>query len=212
MADQAFTEKSGSTGKNFENANRGAKSAADQALSAGKELRDKASDFVSSSGEAMKEQASDFADAAKDAGAHTADRFKEMIETQKHAGAHYVGGIAEAMRRAAREFEHDLPIAGTVLRKGASQVDAVSSSVRHGDFDDLLDQAQDFARRQPAAFLGMTVLAGFGIVRFLKSSNRHSSEPDRYSSSAGTSRGNRTVMNESVSEDMTERVAEELKR
>jgi hypothetical protein len=208
MADQAFTEKSGSTGRDFADADRATRGAADQAFAAGRELRDKASDLASSSSETMKEQASDFADAAKDAGAQAANRFKEMIETQKHAGARYVGGIAEAMRRAAREFEHDLPIAGTVLRKGASQVEAVSGSVKHGDFDDVLKEAQDFARRQPAAFLGMTVLAGFGIVRFLKSSNRDPSgrEPDRYSFGADTG------TNESVSEDMTERVAKELKR
>jgi hypothetical protein len=30
--------------------------------------------------------------------------------------------------------------------------------------------AQSFARRQPTAFLGMAVLAGFGAVRFFKSS------------------------------------------
>ena len=29
---------------------------------------------------------------------------------------------------------------------------------------------QSFARRQPTAFLGLAVLAGFGVVRFLKSS------------------------------------------
>jgi hypothetical protein len=217
MADQTFTERPGSTGNSVEGANRTARGATDQLLSAGRDLKDKASDFASSSSDTMKEKASDFADAAKDAGSQAADRFKEMVESQKDAGARYVGGIAEAMRRAAREFEHDLPIAGTVLRKGASQVDAVSGSVRHGDFNDLLNEAHDFARRQPAAFLGMTVLAGFGIVRFLKSSSRASSErePDRYSPTRdpdGSSFGAQTGTNERVSEDMTERVAEELKR
>lgn len=213
MADQAFTDKSGSTGKTFEGTNRTTKGAADQMLSAGRDLKDKAADFASSSSETIKEQASEFADAAKDAGAHAADRFKEMLETQKDAGVRYVGGIAEAMRRAAREFEHDLPIAGTVLRKGASQVDAMSGSVRQGDFNDLLDEAQDFARKQPAAFLGITVLAGFGIVRLLKSANRHPSrrESDRYSFGAGTDMYE-TRTNETVGEDITERVAEELKR
>src|SRR5689334_22913964 len=184
MADQTFTERPGSTGQNFEGANRMVRGATDQVLSAARDLKDKASDFASSSSDTMKEKASDFADAAKDAGAHAADRFKEMLDSQKDAGARYVGGIAEAMRRAAREFDRDLPIAGTALRKGASQVDSVSGSVKQGDFNDLLSEAQDFARRQPAVFLGMTVLAGFGIVRFLKSSSRSSSpgEPDRYSS------------------------------
>jgi hypothetical protein len=48
--------------------------------------------------------------------------------------------------------------------------------------------AQSFARRQPTAFLGMAVLAGFGVVRFLKSSANEAEPPtsrqpigDRYS-------------------------------
>lgn len=180
MAEQAFTEKADSGQMEFEGVKRSARGAADQASSAAKELKDKASDFASSTGDTIRQQASDYADAAKDTakemGADAADRFKEMVETQKDAGARYVGGIAEAMRRAAREFDHDLPIAGTSLRKAASQVDAASNSVRSGDFDDLLRAAQDFARKQPTAFLGITVLAGFGIVRFLKSSNQHASD------------------------------------
>ena len=40
---------------------------------------------------------------------------------------------------------------------------------------DLVRNAQSFARRQPTAFLGMAVLAGFGVVRFLKSSADSSS-------------------------------------
>jgi hypothetical protein len=74
------------------------------------------------------------------------------------------------MRRAAREFDSELPIAGTYIRKAASQVEMVSDSIRNGNFNDLISGAQSFARRQPTAFLGMAVLAGFGLVRFLKSS------------------------------------------
>jgi hypothetical protein len=36
--------------------------------------------------------------------------------------------------------------------------------------------AQSFARRQPTAFLGIAVLAGFGVVRFLKSSAESNSQ------------------------------------
>jgi gas vesicle protein len=190
MADQTFTEKTAST-QNFEGASRTAKSAADQVSSSAKDLKEQASEFASSSGETIREQASDYVDAAKQAGADATDRLKEMLETQKHAGARYVGGIADAMRRAAREFDNDLPFAGTFLRKAASQVDTASGSVKNGDLNDLFDQVQDFARSQPAAFLGMTVLAGFGIVRVLKSSNRHSS-------------GEYSEMGRSVSPNMSE--------
>ena len=74
------------------------------------------------------------------------------------------------MRRAAREFDHDLPIAGAYIRKAASQIEGVSDQIKTGNFSDLVRGAQSFARRQPTAFLGLAVLAGFGAVRFLKSS------------------------------------------
>ena len=41
------------------------------------------------------------------------------------------------------------------------------------------------ARRQPTAFLGLAVLAGFGIVRFLKSSADNAESPGSQSASAG---------------------------
>jgi hypothetical protein len=52
----------------------------------------------------------------------------------------------------------------------------VSDSIRNGNFNDLMQSAQSFARRQPTAFLGMAVLAGFGLVRFLKSSAEASND------------------------------------
>ena len=87
-----------------------------------------------------------------------------------------------SMRRAAREFDHDLPIAGAYIRKAAAQIEGVSDSIKTGNFNDLVRGAQSFARRQPTAFLGLAVLAGFGAVRFLKSS---ASSSDASSQSAG---------------------------
>ncbi|MFX5550691.1 hypothetical protein ABTD75_18885, partial [Acinetobacter baumannii] len=71
---------------------------------------------------------------------------------------------------AAREFDNDLPVAGKFIRQAASQVENVSDSIRTGELKDLVSNAQTFARRQPAAVLGLAALAGFAVVRFLKSS------------------------------------------
>ena len=147
-----------------------AKSAAEQALSEGRDLKNKAMSMAGSSTEAIKEQAAGLVDAAKDFASQATDKLKERVDDQKNAGAEYVGNLADTMRRAAREFDQDLPIAGSYIRKAASQVEMVSDSIKTGNFSDLLQQTQDFARRQPTAFLGLAVLAGFGAVRFLKSS------------------------------------------
>jgi hypothetical protein len=155
------------------------KSVRDQAVAAGREIKDKAVDLAGTSGEKLKEQASELADAAKNVASQATDRLKEKVSEQRGAGAEYVGSLAETIRRAAREFDTDLPIAGKYIRKAAAQVENVSDSIRTGDINDLVSSAQSFARRQPTAFLGMAVLAGFAAVRFLKSSSDAPSATDR---------------------------------
>jgi hypothetical protein len=173
MADQTFTSADqGKTGPShgFEKAATTARSVTDQALSASREIKDKAIGLASASSETIQNQASDFVDTAKDVAAQATDKFKQTVDSQKSAGADYVGSLAGTIRRAAGEFDSDLPIAGTYIRKAASQVEGMADRIRTGNFNDLVRGAQSFARRQPTAFLGMAVLAGFGVVRFLKSS------------------------------------------
>jgi hypothetical protein len=160
----------GSARAKFDEAASSTKSLADQALSAGEDLKDKARDLAASSTEAIKGHASDFMDAAKDMTGQATDKLKEAVNERTSAGAEYVGNLADTMRRAAKEFDTDLPIAGTYIRKAAGQVESVSDSIKNGNLNDLVRNAQSFARRQPTAFLGIAVLAGFGLVRFLKSS------------------------------------------
>jgi len=174
MADQKFrsTDQTGSSTAphGFETPAIAAKAVTDQAPSVGRDLKDKAIGLAGSSSDAIKDQASEFVDAAKDVASQATDKLKQTVDGQKNAGAEYVGSLAETIRRAAREFDGDLPIAGTYIRKAAAQVEGVADTIRTGNFNDLVRGAQSFARRQPAALLGMAVLAGFGVVRFLKSS------------------------------------------
>jgi hypothetical protein len=162
-----------------------AKSVADQALAASRDLKEKAVGMAGSSAEAIKDQASNLMDAAKDMASQTTDKLKQTVDDQKNAGADYVGNLADTMRRCAREFDRDLPIAGAYIRKAASQIEGVSDSIKTGNVSDLISGAQSFARRQPTAFLGLTVLAGFAAVRFLKSSADRSDASSQSVGSAG---------------------------
>src|SRR4030088_568410 len=180
MADQTFkagNEAGSSSSPGLDKAATSAKSLADQALSAGREIKDKAIDIAAASSETIKDQASGFVDAAKDVASQATDKLKQTVDGQKTAGAEYVGSLADTIRRAAKEFDGDLPIAGTYIRKAASQVEGVADTIRTGNFNDLERGAQSFARRQPTAFLGMAVLAGFGVVRFLKGSTNEAELP-----------------------------------
>ncbi|MDB5516344.1 MAG: Late embryosis abundant protein [Tardiphaga sp.] len=190
MADQTLkaTDQIGSAASpGFEKAATAAKTVTDQALAAGRDLKDRAADLAGASTETIKDQASEFVDAAKDMASQATDKFKETVDGQRTAGANYVGSLADTIRRAAREFDADLPIAGTYIRKAASQVEGAADTIRTGNFNDLVRGAQSFARRQPTAFLGMAVLAGFGVVRFLKSSANDSDSANPPSASSNNS-------------------------
>jgi hypothetical protein len=145
-------------------------SLADQARAAGQDLKEKARDIADNSAEALKGHAADLAEAAKDIAGQATGKLKEAVSDRASSSAEYVGTLAETIRRAAREFDAELPLAGRYIRKAADQVEGVSDSIKNGNLNDLVRSAQTFARRQPTAFLGLAVLAGFGLVRFLKSS------------------------------------------
>jgi len=197
MADQTFktgAQTGPGSSQGFEKAATTPKSVTDQAISAGRDVKDKAIGLAAASSETIKNQASEFVDAAKDVASEATDKLKQTVDSQKSAGADYVGSLAGTIRRAAKEFDGDLPIAGSYIRKAASQVEGVADTIRTGNFKDLVRGAQSFARRQPTAFLGMAVLAGFGVVRFLKSSASetevsapHQASGDRYFGTANRS-------------------------
>jgi len=108
--------------------------------------------------------------------AKASDKLLSSAEHQKEAGATFMADMAGAVRRAAGEFETQIPQAATYIRYAADQMDSISESVRQRDVSQLVSDLQSFARRQPTAFLGATFLAGFAAVRFLKSSSSASSQ------------------------------------
>lgn len=144
---------------------------AGEARDVGRDLKDRVAGLTESAADAARAKAEELSRTARGYVADAGEAIKERVEGQKEAGANYLGNIADAMRRASHELDNDMPVAGVYLRKAASRVEDFSDTVQHGDISDLARGLQDFARRQPTAFLGLAVLAGFGAVRFLKSSS-----------------------------------------
>jgi ElaB/YqjD/DUF883 family membrane-anchored ribosome-binding protein len=142
---------------------------ADQAIAAGRDIQSAALNLADASAGVLRDHASDLVDSAKEIASQAGDRLQKTMVEQKGAGADYVGNLAQTMRRAAGEFDADVPLAATYIRKAADQVTNAADALREGNLNDLLQGAQSFARNQPTAFLGLAVLAGFGVVRFLKS-------------------------------------------
>jgi hypothetical protein len=110
------------------------------------------------------------ADAAKGVASGAADRFQDQVKERQRSGADFVKRFAGNIRDAARAFESDAPFAARGINSAAEYVEDAAEKIRNGSFRDLVDGATDFAKRQPAAFLGISVLAGFAAIRFLKAS------------------------------------------
>jgi hypothetical protein len=141
----------------------------EQAKVAAGNIKEKASSMATTTADAAKDRGSEFLDAAKETVSHATDKLSDVVDEKKHAGAEYIGRVAETIRRAGREVEKEMPFVGPYVQQAANQIDGVGKSIRSGDINDLVSGVQDFARRQPVAFLGIATLAGFAAVRFVKS-------------------------------------------
>jgi hypothetical protein len=135
-------------------------STADAARSAGDEIvdatKEKASELkreVHAATEQAKEQARSAATHQKDAAARQMDGF-----------AHALMAASDDLRGRGQEF------AAEYVREAASGLERASEAVREHDLDEIIANVEDFARRQPVAFLGGAVVAGFGIARLMRSS------------------------------------------
>jgi gas vesicle protein len=182
--------------KNFsQNQNTGtSQNLRDQVADAGAEIKQRAGDALRTSTDTAREKFREAADAAKDAAAGAADRFQDQTREQQRTGADFVGKLAGNIREAARAFENDVPFAARGINSAAEYVDEAADKIRNGSLRDLVDGATDFAKRQPAAFLGLSVLAGFAAVRFLKASgganaSRQGSPSPSYNPSSSYSSG-----------------------
>jgi len=140
----------------------------------------------------IKEQASNVAESAKGLASQAGEKLLSSVEEQKAAGADFVSGMAGAMRRAANEFDRDVPQAAQYIRLAADRIGTVSDAFRRRDLNQLVADVQGFARRQPTAFLGAAVLAGFAAVRFLKTSTAGASAGNQ-GASAYQGTGSRSI-------------------
>ena len=176
MADTVKEQTSGSTSQGRGDTLR---NLSEEVASFGQSAKDQMNQAGGQTADALNQARERVSADAQDVADQIKDRVGDTIDAQKDAGADYAGRVAEAMRRAAKEFENDVPIAATYMRVAADNVDDYAERFRTGQLADFLDGAREFARRQPTAFLGLTFLAGFGLVRLLKTSSAPNQSRDQ---------------------------------
>jgi uncharacterized protein YjbJ (UPF0337 family) len=129
-----------------------------------------------------KDQVAGLADRAKEELGAATDKAKSLASDQKDLLAEQVGGVAEAIGKAASDLEQSNGPSAQYARMIADNAEKLSSAIRDNDVDQLLGMAQDFGRRQPVAFMGAAALLGFAASRFVTASAKR--RDDRQASPA----------------------------
>lgn len=148
-----------------------------QTTSSGRAAASEAGAQVSGTVSRVKDEAAGAAADLKAEGAELVESAKDralgFAEEQKRLGADQAEGLARAVHGAADQLKQTSPQIAQYVHEAASALDGFSRTLRERSSGELMQQVEDLARRQPVAFFGAAVLAGFALARFAKSSARN---------------------------------------
>jgi hypothetical protein len=136
---------------------------------------DRASGYARRAAEGLRDQArttvDDLKDRARDMAGDARSRARAAADRQKDAVAEQVDGFASALRSAADDLTHrEQRFGAGCFEQVAAGLEQMSEALRRRDLAEFVENVEDFARRQPVAFIGGTVVAGLALGRFVKSS------------------------------------------
>lgn len=121
-------------------------------------------------GETAKETANTVQKTAEHTFEQVRDQGKNQINEQKDQVAGSIDTVAHAMRRTGWHLrEENQNNVAQVVDQAATQLERFSSNIKDKDVQELVWEAEGFARRQPSLFLGGAFFLGLLAARFLKS-------------------------------------------
>jgi hypothetical protein len=124
-------------------------------------------------------------DAAGGVASRVGDTAQEQVGRQVNSqlghGADMLVDVSQAVRKSGDQLRGQQPQIASFADTAADRLDKAAQELRETDFQGLVRTAEDFARRQPAVFLGGALLLGVAASRFLKASpQRARSGDDRF--------------------------------
>jgi hypothetical protein len=131
--------------------------------------------------EQAKEQVQQVADRAHDVAGDAQVKIREQLDTRATQVGEQVAATALALRSGADElYRQGNDSAGEAAHRAAAQAERLGSYLQGSDANQLLGDAEEFARRNPWAVVVGGVFAGAAAARFLKasSSSRYESSRD----------------------------------
>lgn len=109
--------------------------------------------------------------AATEGFSQASDRARDAADEQKNIIAEQLSGFASAIEKVGSELEGDNQrTVGNMTKRLGSSMRKFADDIKDRNLGQVAGIAEDFGRRQPAAFLGMAALAGFAASRFLAAS------------------------------------------
>ena len=154
-----------------------------------RETADEARRAASETWKDTAEQARQTAGAAADEARRRAER---EAERGKAMGAGQLHQWASALDRAADELGSGT-LQGQLLRQASDGLDDVARSVEGRSVGEMVEAVADFGRRNPLAFVGSAMVAGFALARFATASRTDEPWEDaRSASTAPRSAGSTT--------------------
>lgn len=95
---------------------------------------------------------------------------RAFADGQKDRGAAGIEKIATTAFRAADGIREEAPEVARYVERVAEKAQRLSETIRERGTGELLQEAQEFARQQPALVVGGAFVAGLILTRFFKSS------------------------------------------
>jgi ABC-type transporter Mla subunit MlaD len=128
---------------------------------------------VPQSWDGIKDDVSEIAGAAVDQGREFLSSAREQatgyMDQRKDAVAQSIADFGQSLREACAQFD-DRPNIKTMVDNAAQGIDQLADSIRGRSFNELFDEAEYLIRRRPGAVAAATMMAGFLVARFIKSS------------------------------------------
>lgn len=121
--------------------------------------------------DAAKRTADEVRQTAREMAGRVKEQGRSMFEQQKDSAAQQVDSVAHAFRNTAGQLQGEgQSHAGRYVEMTADRLESFGRQLRQKGMDTLISDAEDMGRRAPAIFFTGSVVAGFLLARFLKSS------------------------------------------
>lgn len=128
-------------------------------------------DGVQQAKDAAKQAAEQVQQKAQEVAGQAQEQAKSAVATRKEQAVSQLGSVAQAFRTTSNELRgQDNAMIAQYAEKAADQVERISGYLQERDVDQLMNEAENFARRQPELFLGGAFILGLLVGRFIKSS------------------------------------------